>query len=211
MPPDITPEEKLLNLIKANPRQEKKEEEKVDLVLPQSSIASSSLGKEFTVSTTFLNSNLIQKLFITSSVCVVVMLMVLMYQYLGGGAILPLPIKKVLGGESFDLPVRKMGTSETFDSYQKAFQERNLFKTIGTPPPVSISTEKALGLTELSRNLSLSGIISGNTPQAVIEDRSNGQIYYVQSGDSVGPIQVVQVNHSSVLLRYGDEERQLTL
>ncbi len=211
MPPDITPEEKLLNLIKTNPKKEKQEEEKVDLILPQSSMLAPTLGKELVGSTTFLNSNLIQKLFITSSVCVVVMMIILMYQYLGGGAVLPLPIKKVMGGESFDLPVRKTVAPETFDSYQKAFQERNLFKTIGTPPPISTSTEKALGLTELSRNLSLSGIISGDKPQAVIEDRSNNQIYYVQSGDQVGPIQVVQVNNSSVLLRYGDEERQLTL
>lgn len=211
MPQDITPEEKLLKLIKEGDRPEKKEE---NVLAPKeaqpSFISLPEVSKELPSKKNH-SIHSIRNLSFLSIFFIVIMIFVLGYQYLGGGSVLPLPLHKMAGTESFDLPVRKNTAVESFDGYAKAFNSRNVFKTIGTPPPISSPTEKALGLTELSRNLNVSGIIAGSSPQAVIEDKSNGQVYYVRSGDRVGQIQVKEVRDDGVLLQYGDEERQLTL
>lgn len=207
MESDLTPEEKLLKLIKEGASKPKQEETQSHVQLeslnPLSPKKFSRPGSD--------HFQIVRKLSILMGAFIVFLVSILGYQYLIGEPVLPLPLRKGAHVESLELPSTAPKVAESFESYAKVFEGRNIFKVIGAPPPISTPTERALSLSDLVKNLSLSGIISGESPQAIVEDRSNGQIYYVESGDYIGPIQVIEVGDDHVLLRYADEEGQLTL
>ncbi|MDP3980616.1 MAG: hypothetical protein Q8Q33_04285, partial [Chlamydiota bacterium] len=76
---------------------------------------------------------------------------------------------------------------------------------------IRTSTEKSVTISELLKSLHLVGIISGENAQAIIEDKSAGQMHYLVKGDRVGDLEVIEVMDDKVRLSYGSEEAQLTL
>ena len=109
-----------------------------------------------------------------------------------------------------DLTSPSSAAQPKFDEFQTILNARNYFKNMGEPPPITAS-QKVTSIADLSKSLYVSGIINGDDIQAVVEDKATGQIYYVRSGDYIGSLQVVSVGEGSILLKYGDEETQLTL
>ncbi|MBI1870423.1 MAG: hypothetical protein HYS07_04430 [Chlamydiae bacterium] len=210
MSSDITPEEKLLKLIKEGRGEAKPENlsgkesaETLPIPLPKRDLSRKSSS---------INSvKPIKILSFSCSGLVIFLISILGYQYLIGEPIFPLPIRKIPSSESLELPSNLNQQAESFDTYSKILEKRDIFKTIGPPPPVMTPTERSVGLSELVKNLSLSGIIPGDQPEGIVEDKSNGQVYYVKSGDRIGQLEVVEVTEGSLLLRYRDEEGQLTL
>ena len=208
MQDDVTPEEKLLKLIKeepsASPKVERKETQAPEKALPsQTSLA-------------FLNQKgyrfgLMKRVTGFSVGTAILFLIVLTYQILSQSPILPLPIRAGVALEQLALPKITLNVKENFDTtYGKIFEKRSVFKSIGEPPPAATQGRTA-GFSDTVKNFNLTGIIDGEKPQAIIEDRSNGQIYYVSNGDYVGVVQVVEVAKGHVVLRYAEEEGQLTL
>jgi hypothetical protein len=66
-------------------------------------------------------------------------------------------------------------------------------------------------LSELSRQLTLQGILGGTPPQAIILNHRTDQTVYVPPGDYVGEIKVEEVRRSSVVLSWKNETLELVL
>ena len=206
MPQEITPEEKLLRLIKEGEKTPHEAESHPEVTLTQEqelyAQKASKLRTPFPLA-------FVQKFSGISAVFSLLFIFMLGYQFLFGRPVLPFSSGLHIEGEAFQLPSVSIKTADNFDSFQKVFEKPNIFKMIGEPPPAHLP-DATVHFSDLIKNYSLSGIISGEKPQAIIEDRSNGQVYYVQDGDFLGPVQVIEVGADHVSLRYGDEEGKLT-
>ena len=206
MPGDVTPEEKLLKLIKNNAQIQHTTEP-----VPADRVSAPPQAPHSPSNKAIPKNAWVKKLTTTSSVLSVVLISVLGYQLMIAEPVLPLPVRKSLTATPLELPRINLETKNPVDYYEKIYSKRNFFKDMGEPPPITNTTAKAQSLGDISKTLFLSGIISGDQPQAIVEDRSNGQIYYVNSGDFIGPIQVVDITDNHILIKYRDEEGQLTL
>ncbi len=96
---------------------------------------------------------------------------------------------------------------------------RNLFQPliVAPPPPPKAMKEDLpppppkIPLSQRAAYLRLTGIITGDALQAVIEDRNNGSTRYVSAGDSIDGILVEKVLPDRVILSLEAEKMELTL
>lgn len=95
-----------------------------------------------------------------------------------------------------------------YSYYSSSVEGRNIFM----PQQVEIEPA-ATGPTvdEVRANLSLIGIIAGERPQAIIEDRKAGKSYFLYKGGSVGEAKVVDVLDDSVIMEYQGQKFELVL
>lgn len=64
---------------------------------------------------------------------------------------------------------------------------------------------------DIVKDVSLVGIISGDNPQAVIEDKKTQKTYYVEKGQSIGDIKVEEIQEGKVILNYKGQKFELYL
>jgi hypothetical protein len=98
----------------------------------------------------------------------------------------------------------------SFEDYQKLLNK----KTIFAPPARSSSKAKAIegpGLRDLVKGLSLVGIIPGDQPQVIIEDKRNGQTLFLKKGEMIDSIRVKDILSGRVILEFNDETVTLSL
>jgi hypothetical protein len=63
--------------------------------------------------------------------------------------------------------------------------------------------------TDLMKDISLVGIISGENPQAVIEDKKAQKTYYVTKGKFIGEMQVEDIQEGKIIINYGGQKYEL--
>jgi hypothetical protein len=100
--------------------------------------------------------------------------------------------------------------STSFDDYQKLINNKAIFA-----PPVT-DTKKAApvgesSLQEMAKDLKLVGIIPGDTPQAIIEDKKNNQTLFLREGEMINNMEVKAISTGRVVLAYGEETITLSL
>jgi type II secretory pathway component PulC len=99
--------------------------------------------------------------------------------------------------------------TKNFDYYTKG-TERQIFTN-----PAAQEAEKSAASAAVSadiiKDVSLVGIISGDNPQAVIEDKKTQKTYYVGKGQSIGEIQVEEIQEGKVILNYKGQKFELYL
>ena len=98
----------------------------------------------------------------------------------------------------------------SFEDYQKLINAKSIFA-----PPV-VQTGKAVaqegpGLNELIKDLRLVGIMPGEMPQAIIEDRKNNQTLFLKEGDMINDIEIKSILAGRVVLARNDETVTLSL
>ncbi|NQT95814.1 MAG: hypothetical protein HQ572_05130 [Candidatus Omnitrophica bacterium] len=117
---------------------------------------------------------------------------------------------KELDKQEPEVVVDKPKPNSSFDEYQKLLNE----KTIFAPPVTSKRKEKVKegpGLRELIKEIRLVGIMPGDEPQAIIEDKKSGQTLFLIKGESIGDIQIRDISSGKVVLGYGEETMALSL
>ena len=80
--------------------------------------------------------------------------------------------------------------------------------------PQQVETEPVITgptLEEISASLSLIGIIAGERPQAIIEDRKSDKSHFLYKGGSVGQAKIVEILEDSVIMEYKGERFELVL
>jgi len=100
--------------------------------------------------------------------------------------------------------------ASSFEDYQKLLNK----KTIFAAPARSNSKAKEIGvpsLRDLVKDLSLVGIIPGNYPQVIIEDKRNGQTLFLKKGEMINNIRVKDILSGRVVLECNDETVTLSL
>jgi len=99
---------------------------------------------------------------------------------------------------------------EDFSNYNNVFSSRNIFKSVTTGGEAP-GAEPKISRAEILEKISLLGIISGARPQAIIEDKTSNQSYFLSEGDGFGVLKVEKVETNKVLINYDGEKIELSL
>lgn len=117
-----------------------------------------------------------------------------------------LPFQSV---EALAVSIPKITASslESLEGFQKKMEVRNLFFAPKKPE----ETPKAAGIEEKLQDLSLIGVVTSDEPEAIVKDNRSDQTYFVRGGQKIRDIEVKEVKSGSVILKAGDEEREIFL
>ena len=90
------------------------------------------------------------------------------------------------------------------DDYLDTVSARDIFLPASAATPAG--TQPAEGA---ARDLILSGIYMGQQPQAIIQDKTSGKVYFLGEGDRVGGYTVKRILADKVILQRGTRELEL--
>lgn len=94
--------------------------------------------------------------------------------------------------------------------YSKEIGQKELFKTSilqGEEKPTAAAGSSTLA--DLSANLTLLGIVLDDRAQAIIQDKKTQKSYFLYKGNSIGEIKVEDILESKVILSYQGEKIEL--
>jgi len=117
------------------------------------------------------------------------------------------PDTEVAGNEDI---TKNEASSASFEDYQKMLSKKAIF----LPPAKSNIEQQDIeepSLRDLIKDLSLVGIIPGDRPQVIIEDKRNGQTLFLQVGEMIDMIKIKEIQSGRVVLEIGDETITLSL
>ena len=110
-----------------------------------------------------------------------------------------------------DVPkAQSVSRLKPYKFYVKQIGKRELF----TPliPEEGGKPEAVVTLKDLAANLTLIGIVESDEKlQAIIEDKKQRKNYFLYKGAFIGEIEIKDVLEGKVILGYGDEELELSL
>ncbi|MBF0485099.1 MAG: hypothetical protein HQL16_01165 [Candidatus Omnitrophica bacterium] len=195
----LVPEEKLLQLIKSG---EKPKPVAADTPAnPDSSIRVVRKEKNFKA---VMSAMVFSCLSLTFLRKLVVLALLISAVYLGEALIYPLiglrkpkSVELSVPKESKD-KARALSEVRTLESYLSGVEKRNIFSSLGSDEVTETKTTVA-GLDSV-KDLALVAILSGQNPQAALQDKKTEKIYYVIKGQMIGDVQVEDIEEGKVLL-----------
>lgn len=218
MQKDVSPEEKLLNLIKKGaadpkeiPEKPKEKEESVEesaqepVSVPKIPITVPRKKRLKGIK----SFSILNKFFI---VCVVGAIAYMVFSYL-------YPYKsKVQIPERFEL---KRG-DETLEGqpkpppvlshYADILSRRQMFKLYEAPRPTSTGPPKPkVTLQQLLGGYTFVGIIFGEVPQAIVEEKRSGQSFYLTAGQFLGEIKIEKIERGKITVSYEEERMDISI
>lgn len=104
-----------------------------------------------------------------------------------------------------DLPV---GRLKPFEFYLEGVRDKQIF---GTAVPAQASIPPAAVGAAVAGSINLVGIISGENPQAVIEDKLTHKTYYVSRGQMAGDFLVEDIGEGKIVMNYLGQRFELYL
>lgn len=114
--------------------------------------------------------------------------------------------------DSISSPDYKAKELKPFSYYSEIIGKRQLFKIIAAAESKekSKAAPNAASLDAI-KNYSLLGVISGENPQAIIEDKKTKQTIYLQKGQSIGELKVTDVQDGKIILESGGQTAELSI
>jgi len=95
-----------------------------------------------------------------------------------------------------------------YEFYSEGIKNRQIFtSTSGQEQEKSVSTINS----DLTKDMSLIGIIAGENPQAIIEDKKIQKTYYVTKGQFIGEFKVEDIQEGKIILNYKGQKFELYL
>jgi hypothetical protein len=98
---------------------------------------------------------------------------------------------------------------EPYSYYSSQITKRDLFSSTVTKTQTPASSKNILS--QAIQDLNLIGVISGENPQAIIEDKKNQKTHFLSKGDFIGDFQVQDIQKGKVILDYKGEKFELSL
>jgi len=207
---NIPPEEKLLRLIKG-------EKKSASPSLARQEIPAE---KKITSNTSNLNKNPLSSLIHTYSTPnyirkAIFVLMVVSFIYLVASFIYPL-----VGLEKIKLPavskekaqeilISPKEESRPYEFYLEGARGRQIFgSTSGQEARIPAANTEVYEEPPV-KDINLVGIISGENPIGVIEDKKNQKTYYVTKGQFIGEMQVEDIQEGKMILNYKGQRYEL--
>jgi len=94
------------------------------------------------------------------------------------------------------------------ESYEQAAAGRQIFNSSG-----SQAAQVPAGALEadMMKDISLVGVISGDNPQAILEDKKSQKTYYLTEGQSLGEFQIEDIQEGKIILNYRGQRYELYL
>ena len=96
---------------------------------------------------------------------------------------------------------------EDYSVYSKSIEGKELFSA----PIAEGPGEPASSEIDVSKRFNLVGIIAGDQPQAIIEDKETQKTYYLYKGQSFSGVTVQEIGEGKVTLSYKGREISLVL
>lgn len=104
----------------------------------------------------------------------------------------------------------KIAEARPFSHYEDIIKKRGLFKGI-TPPEKKNKKTLTQTASELLSGYSLKGILSEDTPQAIIEDKKTKQTYFLNQGDSLGKFLIEEIKEGKITLDLEGQKVEMSL
>ncbi len=108
-------------------------------------------------------------------------------------------------------PDYKAKELKPFSYYSEIIGKRQLFKIIASAEAKEKPKTASAPSLDAIKNYSLMGVISGENPQAIIEDKKTKQTIYLQKGQSIGELKVTDVQDGKIILESGGETAELSI
>jgi hypothetical protein len=99
---------------------------------------------------------------------------------------------------------------ESFVDYEKLIKEKNIF-TSAQPEKGKAAIQQGETLRAMTKDLKLVGIMPGDEPQAIIEDKKSSQTLFLKEGEMINDVEVKKIMTGKVVLGYGDEQITLSM
>lgn len=205
MQDNISPEERLLRLIKGEKKQDVALNKKITPDTPVLKLPPK--GRIYHLPHIHLSFEHALKFIIAViAISFVYLVASLIYPWLGLSRIkLPVMTKEENTAE------QKIGLKsplKPYEFYLEGIKNRSIF-TAGSTAETSTPLNKAD--LDLIKDISLVGIISGEVPQAIIEDKKNQKTYYLSKGQFFGELQLEDIQEGKVILNYAGRRFELYL
>jgi len=198
---DITPEEKLLHLIRGSNKKASKSEPKSERKASKSKEA-----KIVFASAKSVNFALINKLILLA--ILVALLLFLFDLYFSAPETSTQLTTSRAKPKTISLEEKEI---KPLSYYQKEISKRNLFKAGASRPKAKKVIPAGPTFRDLVKSLQLLGIVSGDNPQVIVEDKKLKKTYFLNIGDYLGDIKIEEIHSDSVLLEYKGERVSLFL
>lgn len=208
MQENSSPEEKLLELIKkgANspkeilPEPPKKEKPAEEPVPKPKSIPSVSkrVRARYTKSFSVLN-----KFLVVLVVCVIVYMVL---AYIKNPYKSKTEISSEVEIETSGELLEDTPASSPISHYVEILGGRQMFKLYEVPKPKPVGPPKPrVTLQQLLAAYTFIGVIFGDVPQAIIEEKRTGQSFYLTAGQYLGEIKIEKIERGKITVSYEDE------
>lgn len=117
-------------------------------------------------------------------------------------------LNKIRGG-SLKIQAKALTPLKPLSYYVLPLKSRNLFAGSGGK---ANQGSPSASFQKMVSKLKLQGIVfSGSSPQAIIEDTSTRQVYFLSLGDSIGKIELKKILRGKVKLGDNGQEAELSL
>lgn len=115
-------------------------------------------------------------------------------------------LPEVMPGEIIKSKIEATEEIKPYEFYLEAAKGRQIFSSasgqeLGQPA-------SGVGLDSI-KDISLVGIISGENPQAIIEDKKTQKTYYVTKGQFIGEFQVEDIQEGKIIINYNGQRYEL--
>ena len=93
--------------------------------------------------------------------------------------------------------------AQPFENYSQRFETRDIFSAFVVKPEANVEAQPGPSQLQTSvSHLKVSGILLGQSPEAVIEDTNLHQTFFLQVGQQQGDIIVKKIEKGKVLIEY---------
>lgn len=208
MKDNISPEEKLLRLIKG----QKQKPPAADIDKKPSTLATDTKPRIRRHSYSFISKYLytlniqkiIQAAFVVSCIYLIISFI---YPWWG---LRKIGLPKIIPEGITESKTEPRQEPEPNEFYLEGIRGRQIFKGKSASAP---ETEQPLSIAkvDLTNDMSLVGIISGENPQAIIEDKKTQKTYYVTKGQFIGELQVEDIREGRITLNHQGQRYELYL
>lgn len=210
MKDNISPEEKLLRLIRGQKKQRTSPEINIDTD-KRPSVSTLDVKTPIRTSKSILIKkylpilNLQRTIAIAFVISCIYLIISFTYPLLG---LRKINLPKVAPGKITPSDIELKQEIKPYEFYLAGIRDRQIFssptaqETAGTVSGVNV---------DLMKDISLVGIISGENPQAVIEDKKTQKTYYVTKGQFIGEFAVEDIREGKIILNYKGQRYELYL
>jgi type II secretory pathway component PulC len=206
MKDNISPEERLLRLIKGERKQteapvhKKATEDSADLKTPPKS----PIWGFVHIHPSYAQTQRLITVFIILSL--IYSAISFIYPWFGLRKIkLPVIAKE---GNTFMPGIGRGPEAKPYEFYLEGIKMRKIFDITSMPQAIAPASKADL---DLIKDLSLVGIISGESSQAAIEDKRAQKTYYLTTGQFIGDLQIEDIQEGKVILNYKGQRMELYL
>jgi len=115
-------------------------------------------------------------------------------------------LAELSGGQVFEEQSAVDSNLKSIDAYLQDIADRQIFNNSVQEEPLKQSN---IIQTDVVKDINLLGIISGDNPQAILEDKNTQKTYYLNKGQSIADFVVEDIKEGKVILNYKGEKLEL--